>query len=961
VQRFPVTAGPLFGHTLSRDGERDSLLEKRAVSGVSVAPERLPPVGVGDVIDGKFEVLKLLGTGGMGTVVAARHLRLDQRVALKFIHRHLAGNDDLVRRFVREAKAAARLRGEHVCRVLDAATLSDGTPYIVMEFLEGADLGEVLRAEGPLPVEEAVEFVVQACEAIAEAHGAGIVHRDLKPQNLFLTRRPSGLPLVKVLDFGISKLDDGGSGAPTATDRVVGSPAYMSPEQLRSARETDARSDIWSLGVVLYELLAGQPPFRGHNLPALALAIVSESEEPIDEHRPGLPAGLGAAIGRCLRKDASARFASVAELAAALLPFAPERAGPTMAAISHHLRGGAVGAQHARHRARNVVALAAGLGLVASSVAIGVARSREPESSTTARPAGSQPARARPPTEIALAAKPATDAPGPRVARPPTGAPFERGVEHLRRWEGNAARVALEDAVAADPRNPDVRLQLCRALYVVADRPGAIAQATRGLELPELPEATRNRIEACRRVASDDFAGAATLLAPAFARTPDLEIGLELAEAQNLAGDAIALDNTVAALRALPAPYRNDSRIDMLDGDRRELRQDARGAGEHYARAAARAAAEGRTVVQANALLWEGLELQRLARFRDANARLETAHELFTEAGERTLVPWLLHLQAGLHRALGEHHRAARMIEEALERHALSKIKDAGGAVLMAELGVFRFVTGDHEGGRRAIEESGELGKQRGEVWLATRAKHYRAWERLHAGDVRTALRLYRPALAAVKNDPAFVSAPGEALRLSGELAASRRSLEEGTNTATRANWLSNAECARVGLAMTVLAEGKPAQAEALTRRAIAEVDRMEVRDCRVRGRVALSGALRALGKTDEAHAALAEAARISSEDVSVRWELETAVAEDENARGQASAARARLARIIAEADGFKIPDAALDASIVLGELELADPSTAASGKIRLAAAAKRARAAGQRLAEKRARAALGR
>jgi eukaryotic-like serine/threonine-protein kinase len=377
-----VTYGSPPGDTPPGDGA--SRLEK---DGVSVASGKALPVGIGDVIDGKFEVQKVLGAGGMGTVVAAQHLGLEQRVALKFIHRDLAGDEELKRRFLREAKAAARLRGEHVCRVLDVATMPDGTTYIVMEFLEGRDLGDVLR-DGPLAVEDAVEYLFQACEAIAEAHAAGIVHRDVKPQNLFLTRRPSGLPLVKVLDFGISKLDEGSGAAQTATNQVVGSPAYMSPEQLRSARETDARSDIWSLGVVLYELLAGHPPFRGHNLPSIALAIVSQSQEPIEESRPGLPAGLIAAISRCLRKDPAERFASVAELAAALLPFAPERARPTMDAISQALRGGPLAPRPpARRRTGVIVAGAATFALAAAAAAVGLAQDRKSDSSAASKPA----------------------------------------------------------------------------------------------------------------------------------------------------------------------------------------------------------------------------------------------------------------------------------------------------------------------------------------------------------------------------------------------------------------------------------------------------------------------------------------------------------------------------------------------------------------------------------------------
>jgi eukaryotic-like serine/threonine-protein kinase len=943
-----------FSAILDRgDGER--LREKRDVSAAS---ERALPVGAGDVIDGKFEVEKVLGTGGMGTVVAARHLRLDQRVALKFIHRELARDDEVNRRFLREAKAAARLRSEHVCRVLDVATLSDGTPYIVMEFLEGLDLGDVLRGDGPLPVATAVEYLIQACEAIAEAHAAGIVHRDLKPQNLFLTRRPSGLPLVKVLDFGISKLEEAGTVAQTATDRVVGSPAYMSPEQLRSARETDARSDIWSLGVVLYELLAGHPPFRGHNLPALALAIVSESSMPIEETRAGLPADLVAAIGRCLEKDPSARFDSVAELAAALVPFAPARSGPTIAAISEALRGaGRARPAPRRRRRRTVVASIGLLSIVAAALAIGAARSREPESSAATRPAMSTTPGLQPAAE---AAPPKTDARRPPAALPPpTGTPYERGVEHLRRWEPLAARSALEDAVARAPDDPMARFQICRALDMAGDEAGAIAHATRGLALERVPDRTRSLIEACRRQAAGDAAGAAALYAQLFARSPDLEIGLELGDNQYYADDAIGIENTAAALRALPVPQRNDARIVLLEGDALDLRRDLAGARQHYARAAERAAVEGRTVVRAVALGWEGTALRLLGELRDANQRLEESLRLFVEAGERgRLTIDFLNQQAIVNYTLGEHPRGAKMVEEAVERSRVSKPE--WWPVLVANLACFRFLMGDHDAGRRGIEESAQVGSR---LYRTTKANYFRGWERLHAGDAAAAVRLFRAGQKAEKkehDDLHFVYFPGEALFFAGDLRGARTALEHATNRATRDSWHTYAECARVVLAMTALAEGKPAEAEALARRAIVELDRMEVRDCRVRGRIALSRALRALGKPDT-HGALAQAAAIGSQDVRVRWELETAVAEDEIARRDALAAQARLARVLDEAAKFEIPNAALGAAIVLGTLELADPSTAAQGKARLAGAAKRARAAGQRLVEKRAREILAR
>src|ERR1700722_6382786 len=278
------------------------------------------PLSPGDVLAGKYRVERVIGQGGMGVVVAATHLQLGQLVALKFT---TLDSGPAVERFLREARSAVRLRSEHVARVTDVGTLETGAPYMVMEYLEGQDLSQVLRDRGPLAVPDAVGYVVQACEAVAEAHGLGIVHRDLKPHNLFLTSGVSGLPKVKVLDFGISKSMDAEL-ALTRTAEIVGTPMYMSPEQLRSARDVDLRTDIWALGVILYELLTGRLPFEAENLPQLCTMVATEAPKSLIEHRPDLPRALNDAVLHCLERAPQARFADAAELVAALAPFAPE-------------------------------------------------------------------------------------------------------------------------------------------------------------------------------------------------------------------------------------------------------------------------------------------------------------------------------------------------------------------------------------------------------------------------------------------------------------------------------------------------------------------------------------------------------------------------------------------------------------------------------------------------------------
>ncbi|HMJ10470.1 MAG TPA: protein kinase [Polyangiaceae bacterium] len=295
-------------------------------------------VEIGELLAGKYRVERVLGKGGMGYVVAATHTQLEQRVAIKLLMPELAVLEEPVARFLREARAAVKIRSEHVARVLDVGKLDDGTPYMVMEYLDGHDLAAELDVRGSLPLQQAIDYVLQASEAIAEAHSLGIVHRDLKPANLFLSQHADGSPLVKVLDFGISKalLGDDGSPAPnlTATQSLIGSPYYMSPEQVRKPKTVDARTDIWSLGVILYELLSGRLPFTADTAMSVLAAVVSDPPPPLREVRPDVPSAVAEIVARCLEKEPARRFQYVAEFAQALMPHAPETSGAIISRIS---------------------------------------------------------------------------------------------------------------------------------------------------------------------------------------------------------------------------------------------------------------------------------------------------------------------------------------------------------------------------------------------------------------------------------------------------------------------------------------------------------------------------------------------------------------------------------------------------------------------------------------------------
>jgi eukaryotic-like serine/threonine-protein kinase len=287
------------------------------------------PVRPGDVVADKYVVERVLGVGGMGVVVAARHLHVHHRVALKFLARALATDPAATARFLREGQAAGAIRCEYVVRTIDAGKLPDGVPYLVMELLEGADLARTLELGGPLAEETAVGYLLEALVAVSEAHALGIVHRDLKPSNLFLATEPDGSTVLKILDFGISKVSSApgaGAAALTATGSLLGSPLYMSPEQIRSPKLVDHRSDLWSLGVILHELVTGRHPFTAEQVPGVLAAIVADAPPSVRSLRPELSRGLEAVVLCCLSKDPNGRFPTAAAMAEALAPLAAERA-----------------------------------------------------------------------------------------------------------------------------------------------------------------------------------------------------------------------------------------------------------------------------------------------------------------------------------------------------------------------------------------------------------------------------------------------------------------------------------------------------------------------------------------------------------------------------------------------------------------------------------------------------------
>ena len=337
---------------------------------------------IGDLVGEKYRILRVIAEGGMGVVYEAQHAVVKRRFAVKFLRSDLADRRDLLTRFHREAQAAGALESENIAAAIDFGILADGTPYIVMEHLVGESLGSLLAREGFLPVGRAVDICLQACRGMEAAHASGIVHRDLKPENLFLCRREDGTDLVKVLDFGIAKLEQIElNNAATRTGTILGTPAYMSPEQARGDKSIDHRTDVYGLAAILFEMLSGKKPHPGDSHNAVLHHIATQPALSLHSVQSDLPAPLVDTVERALSCDRNQRHSSVEELGHALAPFAEREAGappkstgpiPAVFAVapppdwqSGDFDAATVPASwqrpRQRHRLRTVIAVGAGL------------------------------------------------------------------------------------------------------------------------------------------------------------------------------------------------------------------------------------------------------------------------------------------------------------------------------------------------------------------------------------------------------------------------------------------------------------------------------------------------------------------------------------------------------------------------------------------------------------------------
>jgi eukaryotic-like serine/threonine-protein kinase len=287
---------------------------------------------VGTVLDGKFRIERALASGASGDVYEANHLALGSKVAVKVLRPGVPETAHIRRkRFVREARVAARIQSDHVVRIFDIVAPDTGLIYIVMELLNGETLADRIKRTGAMAPSEAVDYILQAAKPLAQMHDAGILHRDVKPSNVFLARDAEGNERIKLLDFGVAAFQqplERGDSSITLTDAIVGTPRYMAPEQVRASKDVDSRADVWALGVTLYELLAGSPPFDGQTVLAVLNQIEQQEPRLLSERRPAVSTGLAGVVHRCLAKDPARRPVDARALAEALAPYAANPVTP---------------------------------------------------------------------------------------------------------------------------------------------------------------------------------------------------------------------------------------------------------------------------------------------------------------------------------------------------------------------------------------------------------------------------------------------------------------------------------------------------------------------------------------------------------------------------------------------------------------------------------------------------------
>jgi tRNA A-37 threonylcarbamoyl transferase component Bud32 len=306
---------------LAKQISRELRLRRDLDRATSVAPAAEFPIGLGATVGGRWHITRELGRGGTGAVFEA-HDPGGLRVAIKVLLPEWRAHDEVLERFAREARVLMRLTTPHVGKLLDVGNL-DAThgdlPFLVLEYLEGVDLERLLQDQGPVSCQQAFAWGADACDGIAEAHALGVIHRDLKPSNVFLARAPNGNSVVKVLDFGVAAGEPSGSSPKvTAVDALVGSPAYMSPEQMLASSDVDPRSDVWSIGVTLYEIITGHLPFSGESNLQIFASAMSRPPLPLRAYTKGVPPAVEAVLLKCLAKARENRYPSVTALSEAL-------------------------------------------------------------------------------------------------------------------------------------------------------------------------------------------------------------------------------------------------------------------------------------------------------------------------------------------------------------------------------------------------------------------------------------------------------------------------------------------------------------------------------------------------------------------------------------------------------------------------------------------------------------------